>query len=124
MLVYLYDEKKCNLLQEHLNEYNFYDIAYFLDYYDSIESVRDKAYLEYNKIAIDISDMIQDGNYYRIFTARYIRALSCIKDMVFCLRTSLCDVLETKFPYLYAEITFNTDYSEPPVEESKVITIK
>ena len=53
MLVYLYDEKKRNLLQEHPVEYDFYDIAYFLDSYDSIESVKDKVCSEYNKIAID-----------------------------------------------------------------------
>ena len=124
MLVYLYDEKKRNLLQEHLDEYDFFDVAYFLDSYDSVEGVKDEACSQYNKIAIDISDVIQDGNYYRIFTARYIRALSAIDDMALCMRASLYDVLETKFPYLCAEMTFNTDFREPPVENSRVISIK
>lgn len=124
MLVYLYDEKKRNLLQEHLDEYDFFDVAYFLDSYDSVESVKDEVCSQYNKIAIDISDMIQDGNYYRIFTARYIRALSTIDDKVLCMRASLYDVLETRFPYLCAEMTFNTDFREPTVENLRVISIK
>lgn len=125
--LYLYCEEKLYLLKEHLNKYSFWDIAHFLDEYETVDAVKILDESDYSKLVIDISDLIQDGNYYRVFTLRYIRALGNLNEVAFCMRSSLVPIFETKFPYLFAEFDIDNTYSEKEVStklEPKPITIK
>ena len=117
MLLYLYDESNFALLSNKLSEYTFYDIAHFLDLYDQVEKIKVLDESDYNKIAIDISDVIQDGNYFRVFTARYLRALHNMSDVVFCMRTSLQQTFEKRFPILWKEFSVDTEFSDAPSKE-------
>lgn len=125
--LYLYCEEKLSLLKEHLNEYSFFDIAHFLDECETVDAVKMIEESDYSKLVIDISDLIQDGNYYRIFTSRYIRALGNLNEVVFCMRSSLVSIFETRFPYLFSEFDVDSTFKEKEISaksEPKPITIK
>ncbi len=116
--LYLYDEHNFFSLKEKLNDYDFFDIAYFFDSYETILDI--KSVDESRRIVIDISDLFQDNNYFKIFTARYIRTLSSkIQNLIFCMRTSLWDVVKLKFPILSTEFDVNMDFSSPKDTESQ-----
>ena len=125
--LYLYCEEKLSLLKEHLNEYSFFDIAYFLDECETIDAVKMIDESDYSKLVIDISDLIQDGIYYKIFTSRYIRALGNLNEVVFCMRSSLVSIFETRFPYLFSEFDIDSTFGEKEISaelEPKPIIIK
>lgn len=125
--LYLYCEEKLSLLKEHLSEYSFWDIAHFLDEYETVDAIKILDEADYSNLVIDISDLIQDGNYYRVFTSRYIRALGNLNEVAFCMRTSLVSIFGTKFPYLFAELDIDNTFSEKEAStelEPKLITIK
>lgn len=125
--LYLYCEEKLSLLKEHLNEYSFFDIAHFLDECETVDAVKMIEESDYSKLVIDISDLIQDGNYYRIFTSRYIRALGNLNEVVFCMRSSLVSIFETRFPYLFSEFDVDSTFKEKEISaqsEPEPITIK
>lgn len=125
--LYLYCEEKLSLLKEHLNEYSFFDIAHFLDECETVDAVKMIDESDYSKLVIDISDLIQDGNYYRIFTSRYIRALGNLNEVVFCMRSSLVSIFETRFPYLFSEFDIDSTFGEKEISaklEPESITIK
>lgn len=125
--LYLYCEEKLSLLKEYLNEYSFWDIAHFLDECETVDAVKAIDESDYSKLVIDISDLIQDGNYYRIFTSRYIRALGNISEVVFCMRSSLVSIFETRFPYLFSEYDIDRTFEEKEIlvkAEPEPITIK
>lgn len=125
--LYLYCEEKLSLLKEYLNEYSFWDIAHFLDECETVDAVKAIDESDYSKLVIDISDLIQDGNYYRIFTSRYIRALGNISGVVFCMRSSLVPIFETRFPYLFSEYDIDRTFEEKEIlvkAEPEPITIK
>lgn len=125
--LYLYCEEKLSLLKEHLNEYSFLDIAHFLDECETVDAVKMIDESDYSKLVIDISDLIQDGNYYRIFTSRYIRALGNLNEVVFCMRSSLVSIFETRFPYLFSEFDIDSSFGEKEISaelEPEPITIK
>ncbi len=116
--LYLYDEHNFFLLKEELTDYDFFDIAFFLDSFPNVTDI--KSLDESRRIVIDISDLFQDNNYFRIFTARYIRTLSSkIPNLIFCMRTSLRDVVKLKFPILYTEFDVNMDFSAPQNTEAQ-----
>lgn len=122
--LYLYCEEKLSLLKNQLNEYTFYDIAYFLDAYDNVDAIKLLDDTDYNKLVIDISDLIQDGNYYRIFTSRYLRALSDLSDVALCMRTSLLSVFETKFPFVFSEYDVDTTFAEQDQrQQAEIVSI-
>ncbi len=111
--LYLYHTKRLKELKSFLSEYTFYDIAFFLDEYESVNDAKDIDYSDYDKIAIDISDLIQDPVYYRTFVSRYLRALAQIPNLVFCMRAHLLESLEEKFPYISDEMDLNKDFFDP-----------
>lgn len=125
--LYIYCEEKLSLLKEHLNEYSFFDIAHFLDECETVDAVKMIEESDYSKLVIDISDLIQDGNFYRIFTSRYIRALGNLNEVVFCMRSSLVSIFETRFPYLFSEFDVDSTFKEKEISaksELEPITIK
>lgn len=95
--LYLYCEEKLYLLKEHLNKYSFWDIAHFLDEYETVDTVKILDESDYSKLVIDISDLIQDGNYYRVFTLRYIRALGNLTRLLFVCEVPLYQFLKQNF---------------------------
>lgn len=125
--LYLYYDENLSLLKKHLNEYSFFDIAYFLDIYETVDAVKMIDVSKYNKLVIDISDLIQDGNYYRIFTSRYIRAFDNLSEVAFCMRSSLTSIFKTRFPYLFWKFDIDSTFEEKEVSmktEPEPITIK
>lgn len=115
--LYLYCDEKLESLMNQLQDYSFYDIAYFLDICNTVEAVKMLDKSEYNKIVIDISDIIQEAMYYRIFTAQYIRALGKLNDVAFCMRKELISILKMKFPFLFFQCDIDKSFSEQDFHE-------
>lgn len=109
--LYVYDEGSLPKLQERLSQYKFVSVAYFLHLFDTIEEINDIDSEDINDFVIDISNMIKDGNYYKIFTERYLWALSeKINNVHFSLMSDYFSVFIQHFPYLIEEEKINVDF--------------
>lgn len=113
--LYVYYVKNLKLFIEEYEGFDFYSIAYFIHTYDTVEKLQEHDGLDLSKVIIDISNLIKDGNYFRIFTERYIRVLSeNFDDVHFCLQADLFEVFIERFPYLFDQENINDEFS--PVE--------
>ena len=65
--LYIYDGKNLNGLKSTLNEYKFFSIAYLFHMCDTLPELSDIIAGTFDKTVIDITNLITDGNYYRIF---------------------------------------------------------
>lgn len=125
--LYIYDEDKFDNLTEELSNYEFYDIAYFIDLYATIEALKAVNKDEYTNIVVDISDLIHESGNNKLYIATYIRTLSKFENIVFCIRSSLYDSFKSKFPVLHLQLNKNYDFQEQYIEstgEPLVITKK
>lgn len=111
--LYIYDINNLSKLKQRLSEYKFVSVAYFLNLVDTVEEINAVDSEDINALVIDITNMIKDGNYYRIFTERYLWALSeNIDNIHFCLQSDYLDSFIHSFPYLFEEENINVDFHE------------
>lgn len=125
--MYIYDEDKFDNLTEELSDCEFYDIAYYIDLYATIEALKAVNKDEYANIVIDISDLIHESGTNKLYIATYIRTLAKFDNMVFCIRSSLYDSFKNKFPVLHLQLNKNYDFQEQDIESTEeplVITKK
>ncbi|MDA3731458.1 AAA family ATPase [Niameybacter massiliensis] len=121
-ILYIYNQNNLKELKESMGEYHFVSISYFLYLADNIEGVRDLHSQYLNNLVIDITGIIKDGNYYRIFTERYLWALSEMNSNIhFCLHRDYLNCFNEVFPHLFEEENINifiqTSVNEVEVKE-------
>lgn len=126
-ILYIYNQNNLKELQESMDEYHFVSISYFLHLVDSVEGIRelDPEYL--NNLVIDITAIIKDGNYYRIFTERYLWALSEMNSNIhFCLHIDYLNSFNEVFPYLFEEKNINIFIQDKigEIENKEIISDK
>lgn len=111
--LYIYDGKNLNGLKSTLNEYKFFSIAYLFHMCDTLPELSDIIAGAFDKTVIDITNLITDGNYYRIFSERYLYILSeNIPDLHFCMNYKVFDKFTERFPYFFEEANTNWDFHD------------
>ena len=99
--LYLYHPERLHELQGSLQEYSFCSISSFIYHYESVEKLMAEGD-DIDNIVVDLSSLIKDGNFFRVFTERYIMALADQGEEVhFCLMQDLFDAFNNHYPYLF-----------------------
>lgn len=117
--LYVYDIKSLKFMRESLEGFRFFSIAYFIHASSTIEELVEMDAAEINNSIIDITNLIKDGNYYRVFTERYLWALTDnFENVHFSLQAQFLDLFNDMFPYHFDEDDINYNYRK--VEEYKI----
>ena len=109
--LYIYDIKNLKSMQETLTKFRFCSIADFIRISGTVEELDKIDAEDINNIVVDITNLIIDGTYYRIFTERYLRTLSVNFDNIhFSLQANYYDLFNERFPYLFDAEEINYDF--------------
>ncbi|MDO4168284.1 MAG: AAA family ATPase [Lachnospiraceae bacterium] len=117
-MLYIYNTEKRKLLQKKLRDFTFVSIAYFLEKSDTLPELDELLEEEgFDYFVIDISNLIKDGVYYKVFIERYLWKLcDSIENLHFCLREEYLQLFLEWFPYFFEdeeiEMVGRTDSSE------------
>jgi energy-coupling factor transporter ATP-binding protein EcfA2 len=110
-ILYVYDIEDLNLLQEKLSNSRFISIAYLIHISNTVEDLTEMDPVDINNSVIDITNIIKDGNYFRIFTERYLLILSDnFENVNFCIQSSYLNSFKEMFPYFFEEENINHDF--------------
>lgn len=116
-ILYVYDQNKLNKLQEKLRGYRFKSVSYFIHKCELITDVYKLAARDVDNTIIDITNIIKDGNYYRIFTERYLWTLvEEYENVHFCLNAGSLTSFQELFPYFFDEEYINTEFCDDIIE--------
>lgn len=116
-ILYVYDQNKLDKLQEKLSEYRFVSIAYLLYKCDLLTDMGNLVSEDVDNTIIDITNVIKDSNYYRIFTERYLLTLvEEYENVHFCLNAELLTSFQELFPYFFDEKDVNTEFYDDIIE--------
>lgn len=122
-VLYVYDFKNLKLMRESLDGFRFFSIAYFIHVSNTVEELVEMDATGINNSIIDITNLVKDGNYYRIFTERYLWALTeNFENVHFSLQSQYLDSFNDMFPYHFDEDEVNYDFRK--VEENYEISDK
>lgn len=109
--LYIYDKKSLCNLRSTLSEYKFFGIAYLFHLCDTLPELSDMISGMFDKTIIDITNLITDGNYYRIFCERYLYILSeNISELHFCMDYKAFDKFVERFPYFFEDEDINWEF--------------
>ena len=110
-VLYVYDVKNLKLLQEELRDFRFLSIAYFIHACNTIEELELMDAKAVDDSVIDITNIIKDDNYYRIFTERYLWTLSeNFENVHFCLQSDYLSSFKERLPYFFNKENVNLDF--------------
>jgi len=101
-----------------MQEFRFISIAHFIHVCGTIEELVDLNASDVDSTIIDITNLIKDGTYYKIFTERYLWTLSeNFENVHFSIQSNCMDSFRERFPYLFDESDINLDYKNEESEE-------
>ena len=110
-MLYVYNSNNLKLLKEALKEYKFISIGHLLHEYKLIEDLSSLDSGSLNKAVLDISNIVKDGNFFRVFTEGYLRTLiEGFEGIRFCLQSKYFELFEEMFPYFFNEEEINYDF--------------
>lgn len=117
-LLYIYDIENLKSMQKSMQEFRFFSIAHFIHISGTIEKLVEMSVADVDNSIIDITNLIKDGAYYRVFTEGYILALAeNFENVHFSLQSSFIDTFRERFPYLFDNNEINFDYQDKEKEE-------
>lgn len=124
-ILYVYDITKLNDLRNQLNDYKFYSIAYFLYKGDTLNDLNGIDFDQFERIIVDLTNLVKDNNSFNIFSERYILTLySNIQEIHFCINNDLFENLTEQFPYLFDDDHINFDFQKNSDKEpSKPVSL-
>lgn len=117
-ILYVYDTAGLSDLRNELNDYKFYSIAHFLNMGDTLDNICKTDLKQFEKSVIDLTNLVKDNNFYKIFSERYILTLcGSIKDVHFCINYNLLGKLMEQFPYLFDNEHVNCKFQKNTEKE-------
>lgn len=117
--LYIYDEDSFDNLREQLCEYEFFDIAFFIDLYPNIDNLKQLDNSKYQNIVIDISDLIHESNYNKLYVSTYLRTLLKFNNVIFCISSLLYYNFKIKYPVLHFQLEKNNDFHKSQGETNE-----
>lgn len=127
-MLYVYESKKDRKeMMEQFNDYHFVGIAFFLQDGDSITEIDDILCSDYfEHYIVDITNIIKDGNYYKVYTERLLYLLlNRIEDVHFCIKEKYLNDFIDWFPDFFQEDEIDKRYEtiDETDQEKKEISI-
>jgi hypothetical protein len=121
ILLYVYDKNKLLEMQATLQDKRFISISYLMNICNSIDDLESLKFADKSSLVIDISNLIKDNNFFRVFTERYLLTISReFTDTSFCLRSEYYDLFVEIYPYLFDDGEISFDFRENGGTASKV----
>lgn len=72
----------------------------------------------FKKSIVDLTNLVKDNNFYRIFSERYILTLcSRVEEIHFCINCDLLEKLTEQFPYLFDNEHINYEFQKNTEKE-------
>ena len=71
-ILYVYDMAGLSALKTKFDDYKFYSIAYFFQMSDALNNISTLDLGRFKKSIVDLTNLVKDNNFYRIFAERYI----------------------------------------------------
>lgn len=106
-------------MRDSLYGFRFFSIAYFIHISNTVEELVEMDATDINNSIIDITNLVKDGNYYRIFTERYLWALTeKFENVHFSLQSQFLDPFNNMFPYHFDEVNYDFQKVEEDYEIS------
>ena len=110
--LYIYVFSNLSALQERLSDYTFYSISHYLLEYNNISALEQIDLTEFDHAVIDISNLVVDGSYYRLFVEQYLIKLQLVcEDIHFCLQVQLLADFKKKYPYVFEQDMINEEFA-------------
>ena len=110
-LLYVYDIKNLKLMKETMSNFQFFSIGDLLHLSNTVEELIKMDADDIDHAIIDITNLIKDGTYYRIFTERYLRTLNeHFESIHFSLQTEFLVSFKEWFPYFFDDEEINYDF--------------
>lgn len=121
-ILYVYDYHNLKQIQSDYPKCKFLSIGNLLYLSDTTDGLADLDETEINDSFIDITNLVKDGNFFKIFTERYLRTIcDQFENINFCLHTNYLDQFINNFPYFFDESEINYKYRDnEDVQESKI----
>ena len=117
--LYIYDIENLKSFQENLKDFQFISIAYLFHLSGRFEDLLEVDSVDINNSIIDISNLIKDGNYHRIFSEIYLRTLSEeFENVHFSLQSEYIDSFKKMFPHFFNEEDINYDFMNAQFDDS------
>ena len=117
-ILYVYDTTSLSNLRNKLNDYKFYSIAYFFNIGDTLDNLNELDFERFEKSVVDLTNLVKDNNFYKIFSERYILTLcSSIEEIHFCINYDWLEKLTEQFPYLFDNENINYEFRKNTKEE-------
>lgn len=113
LLVYENEEKRRKLKKQY-NKYTVVGISAFMDEGDQLNDILGLLQEEqYESFIIDISNLIRDGGYFKIYIERLLRLLERnIEDVHFCIMQSYLDKFIEFCPYLFDRLELDKTFGK------------
>ena len=113
LLVYENEEKRRKLKKQY-NKYTVVGISAFMDEGDQLNDILGLLQEEqYESFIIDISNLIRDGGYFKIYIERLLRLLERnIEDVHFCIMQSYLDKFIEFCPYLFDSLELDKTFGK------------
>lgn len=110
-ILYIYDMENLKSFQRDLDDVQFISIAYLFHISSTLEDLVEVDFIKINNSIVDISNLVKDGNYYRIFSEIYLRTLSEeFENVNFSLQSKYLDSFMEMFPHLFNEEEINYNF--------------
>jgi len=109
LILYVYNINNLKSMRNIMNEYRFCSIARFI--HNTLEELIEIEASEIDNTIIDITNLIKDGAYYRVFTERYLWTLTeNFQNVHLSLQDDCLEIFKEKFPYFIDEDKINYDF--------------
>ena len=117
-ILYVYDMAGLSALRTKFDDYKFYSIAYFFQMSDALNNISTLDLGRFKKSIVDLTNLVKDNNFYRIFSERYILTLcSRVEEIHFCINYDLLEKLTEQFPYLFDNEHINYEFQKNTEKE-------
>ena len=117
-ILYVYDMAGLSALRTKFDDYKFYSIAYFFQMSDALNNISTLDLGRFKKSIVDLTNLVKDNNFYRIFSERYILTLcSRVEEIHFCINCDLLEKLTEQFPYLFDNEHINYEFQKNTEKE-------
>lgn len=111
-LLYIYTINKIKQLKEKLADFHFISIGSLINIYKSLEDL-ETADLDIDNNIIDITNLLKDNCFYRIFSERYLLTILDKSSKVhFCIQAQYTENFMEQFPYLFNDDQIDYTYSD------------
>lgn len=129
MLFVYEDMDKRKEFKKQYSEYKFVGPSFFIRENDNLNDILVLLQTEsFEYFIVDISNLIKDGNYYKVFTERFLLLLEdYVEEIHFCIKEIYLDEFMQCFPDFFEEKDIDKTYGkseEAPEIKNKKIRIK